>query len=138
MYSRILVAADGSKHSVRAVKHAIGLLSNRRNSIDVVYVVDENQSKEDVLHGRGKYEIKKERQEKLRNVIAALKHANIPYEVHILHGDPGPTIVQFANDRNYDCVVVGSRGVNQFQTMILGSVSHKIAKRVHSPVLIVK
>ena len=138
MYSRILVAADGSEHSVRAVKHAIGLQTNKSNPIDIVYVVDGSKSKEDVLHGRDKYEIKKERQEKLRNVVAALKNANIPYEVHILHGEPGPTIVQFANDREYDCVVVGSRGLNQLQTMILGSVSHKIAKRVHSPVLIVK
>lgn len=62
----------------------IGLLSDRRNSIDAVYVVDENQSIEDVHHSRDKYEIKKELQEKLRNAIAALENSNIPYEVHFI------------------------------------------------------
>jgi len=33
---------------------------------------------------------------------------------------------------------VGSRGLNSLQEMVLGSVSHKIAKRVQCPVLIVK
>lgn len=35
-------------------------------------------------------------------------------------------------------VLVGSRGLNSVQEMVLGSVSHKIAKRVQCPVLIVK
>ncbi|WP_256592904.1 universal stress protein [Pseudomonas sp. 2822-17] len=43
-----------------------------------------------------------------------------------------------ANNGEYDIVIIGSRGLNPFQEMVLGSVSHKIAKRVECPVLIVK
>jgi nucleotide-binding universal stress UspA family protein len=35
-------------------------------------------------------------------------------------------------------VVIGSRGLNSFQEMVLGSVSQKVAKRVNAPVMIVK
>lgn len=35
-------------------------------------------------------------------------------------------------------VLVGSRGLNLLQEMVLGSVSHKVMKRVHCPALIVK
>lgn len=64
--------------------------------------------------------------------------ANIPYEVKILHGDPGPTLVKFANQNHFDVFVIGSRGHNALQEIVLGSVSHKVEKRVSCPVLIVK
>ncbi|WP_342587533.1 universal stress protein [Halalkalibacter urbisdiaboli] len=60
------------------------------------------------------------------------------YTVNILRGDTGPEIVAFVNTHHYDCIVIGSRGLNQFQSLVLGSVSHKIAKRVNCPVLIIK
>ncbi|EGR8654283.1 universal stress protein, partial [Listeria monocytogenes] len=33
---------------------------------------------------------------------------------------------------------IGSRGLNSLQEMVLGSVSHKVMKRVNCPALIVK
>ncbi|MGB8270820.1 MAG: universal stress protein, partial [Priestia megaterium] len=39
---------------------------------------------------------------------------------------------------NFNLVVIGSRGLNSLQEMVLGSVSHKVAKRVHCPVMIIK
>jgi nucleotide-binding universal stress UspA family protein len=106
--------------------------------IDVVYVIDGATSKSDVLTNNSKYEIEKKRKEKLAPIVELLENQGVEYNVHIIQGEPGPTIVNFANKGDYDCVVVGSRGLNKLQTMVLGSVSHKIAKRVEVPVLIVK
>ncbi|SER42424.1 Nucleotide-binding universal stress protein, UspA family [Gracilibacillus ureilyticus] len=138
MYKKILLAADGSDHSIRAASHAINLAKLNDGQIDVVYAVDGKTSKEDVLHGIDKYEVKKERETKLKPIVDLLEEKHIAYTTKFLHGEPGPAIVEYANNDNYDCVVVGSRGLNKVQTMILGSVSHKIAKRVFCPVLIVK
>ncbi|WP_018932294.1 universal stress protein [Gracilibacillus lacisalsi] len=138
MYKKILLATDGSEHSIRAASHAIEIAQVKNGSIDIVYVVDGNTSKSDVLHGIDKYEVKKEREEKFKPIRTKIKEAGISCETHFLHGEPGPSIVEFANDNQYDLVVVGSRGLNKLQTMILGSVSHKILKRVECPVLVVK
>ncbi|WP_208589904.1 universal stress protein [Gracilibacillus suaedae] len=138
MYQKVLLAADGSDHSIRAASHAVKVAQIDQGKIDIVYAVDGKTSKEDVLHGLDKYDVKKERQEKLQPVIEVIEEAGLECETHVVHGEPGPTIVEFANRNEYDFVVVGSRGLNKVQTMILGSVSHKIAKRVHCPVLIVK
>lgn len=46
--------------------------------------------------------------------------------------------MEFANKGDFDVAIVGSRGLNTLQAMVLGSVSHKIVKRVKAPVLIVK
>ncbi|MCT2535993.1 universal stress protein [Aquibacillus koreensis] len=138
MYNKILLAADGSQHSIRSAEHAIKLAQMFQGTIDVVYVVDSQKSKEDVLHSVDKYEVERERKGKIKPVKDLLEESGIDYNVHILHGEAGPKIVKFANDEKFDCVVVGSRGLNKLQDMILGSVSHKVAKRVECPVLIVK
>ena len=67
-----------------------------------------------------------------------LQAAGIPYSVQIIHGEPGPAVVAYANKVKADLVILGSRGLNKLQEFVLGSVSHKVAKRVHCPVLIVK
>jgi len=138
MFKKILLAADGSENSVRAAEHAQQLAEKFEGKIDVCYVVDGEHAKADVLHHNDPFEIEMARKEKIRQVREQFELADYPYELHILHGEPGPTLVEFVNARDYDCVIVGSRGLNKVQTFILGSVSHKLAKRVNCPVLIVK
>ncbi|MFA9458297.1 universal stress protein [Halalkalibacter sp. AB-rgal2] len=138
MFKRVLLAADGSDHSVRSAEKAIELVELNSGRIDVVYAVDGATSKADILAHSSKYEVARKRKEMLAPIIQLIEEKQIDHEVHIIHGEPGPAIVKFANDGDYDCVVVGSRGLNKFQTFVLGSVSHKIAKRVDKPVLIVK
>lgn len=138
MFERILLATDGSEHSERSAQHAAQLAEKFNGTVDVVYVIDGARSKEDVLHNDSKYEIELKRKEITRRVEEVFEDTNTEYDIHFLHGEPGPTIVQFANENDYNCLVIGSRGHNQFQKMILGSVSHKVAKRVQCPVVIVK
>ncbi|MGM0851310.1 MAG: universal stress protein [Bacillota bacterium] len=138
MFKHILLATDGSEHSLRAGEKAIVLARCHEGSkIDIVYVVDGKQSKEDVLHHWGLDAIDK-RKQKLQMIEQKAKHEGIDYEIIFLHGEPGPTIVEYANKNNFDAVVIGSRGLNIFQEMVLGSVSHKVAKRAKCPVMIVK
>ncbi|WP_373895397.1 universal stress protein [Virgibacillus natechei] len=138
MFKRILLAVDGSDHSVKAVDYATRLAEKFDGTIDAVYVVDGDTAKKDVLHASDKFEIEKKRKEKIKPIKDLLKQSGVIFGTHILHGEPGPAIVEFANERESDCVVIGSRGLNNLQTFILGSVSHKVAKRVECPVLIVK
>lgn len=138
MFKNILLASDGSAHSVRAAEKAIALAKLHQAKVDLIYSIDGSTSKSDVLTNNSKYEVERKRKEKLAPVVELLEKEGINYQMHMIHGEPGPAIVDFANKGNYDCVVVGSRGLNKLQTMVLGSVSHKIAKRVEVPVLIVK
>ena len=139
MYNKILLAVDGSDNSVRATKEAVKIASlNASCVVDVLYVADFAKAKQEVLHAQGKEELELVRRRKLWPVEEQLKKHNLSYHVHILHGDPGPMIVEYANKEAFDLVVIGSRGLNTFQEMVLGSVSHKVVKRVKAPVLVVK
>ena len=104
----------------------------------MVYVVDYSKSKDEVLHSQGKEELEMSRRKKLLPIEEQLKSSKLSYRLKLLHGEPGPAIVEYANKENFDLVVIGSRGLNSLQEMVLGSVSHKVVKRVNCPVLIVK
>ncbi|MEK9196748.1 universal stress protein [Ureibacillus sp. 179-F W5.1 NHS] len=139
MYKQILLAADGSENAVRATKEAIKIASFHKDSIiDVVYVVDFEKTKVEVLHSSSSEALNLERRKKLSKIEHLLRESNISYKVIILHGTPGLEIVKYANEQQVDLVVIGSRGLNSLQEMVLGSVSHKVMKRVNCPALIVK
>ncbi|MBU3158393.1 universal stress protein [Clostridium frigoris] len=139
MYNNILLAVDGSENSLRATQEAINIASLVNECIiEVVVVVDFSQSKNDVLHAHGKEELELSRRRKLSSIEEKLKLSNVSYKIKILRGDPGETIVDYTNKGPFDLVIIGSRGLNILQEMVLGGVSHKVAKRVQCPVLIVK
>ena len=139
MYQHILLAADGSENSLRATKEAIKLAKCPPNSIvEIVMVTDFDKSKQDILHAQSVESLLLERKRKISNVEQLLKSEQLSYKVTFLKGSPGPEIVRYANEQKADLLVIGSRGLNALQEMVLGCVSHKVMKRVNCPALIVK
>ena len=139
MYQKILVAADGSDHSMRAAHEAVKMAkANPDASVTLLYVIDYEKARSEILHGQSSEEVHFERRKHLEPLEAVFQGAGVAFETKTLHGTPGPTIVKHANETGYDIVFIGSRGLNALQEMVLGSVSHKVAKRVQAPVIIVK
>ena len=139
MFNKILLAADGSEHSLRAAEKAIFLTQNNPEAtIEIVYVVNSETSKSDVLRELDTDAITLKRYQKLVPIQEKLKQVKVDFKVKFIHGEPGPSIVKYANDGKFDIVVIGSRGLNSLQEFVLGGVSHKVVKRANCPVLIVK
>lgn len=139
MYQHILLAADGSENSVRAANEAVKLAKCSPSSIiEVVMVTDFDKSKQEVLHAQSAEALMLERKRKIANVEQLLLNEKVSYKITLLKGSPGPEIIRYTNEQKPDLLVIGSRGLNGLQEMVLGSVSHKVMKRVHCPALIVK
>lgn len=140
MFNKILLAADGSEHALRAAGKAaeIAKLAGPDAMIEIVYVVDFETEKNDVLRSIDPESINEERKRRLQLTEGKISAAGVKSKTTILHGEPGPTLVNYANENGFDIVVLGSRGLNALQEMVLGSVSHKVVKRVKCPVMIVK
>ncbi|KAB7706200.1 universal stress protein [Bacillus aerolatus] len=139
MYKHILLAADGSDHSIRAARHAAEIARHIPDSkVDILFVIDYNQSKSDILHKDSIITIQKERSLRLKPHEEILQNAGVAYTVKVKHGEPGSAVAAYANEFGVDLVVIGSRGLNKLQEFVLGGVSHKVAKRVKCPVMIVK
>ncbi|WP_332697996.1 universal stress protein [Halalkalibacter lacteus] len=138
MFKQIVVALDGSEQSLRAAEKAIGLAKVSGAYVYVVYAVDGTTSKSDVLSTWNSLGVTEKRKKKFKYVEQCAKKEGVSYEMKIVRGEPAISIVHFAQSVEADLIVIGSRGLNQFQQMVLGSVSHKVVKRATCPVLIIK
>ena len=88
MYKNILLAVDGSEHSLRATGEAIKIATLMSDcTIEVVYVVDYSKSKDQVLHSQGKEELEMSRRKKLLPIEELLKSSHLSYKLQLLHGD---------------------------------------------------
>ncbi len=137
MYQHILLAIDGSGNALRAAEETLKITSEQ-TFIDVVYVADVNKAQQDLLQNGTNDAIYLARKRKIAPVEQLLKRANRRFKITVLHGVPSTELIRYANENNNELVVIGSRGLNTLQEMILGSVSHKVLKRVSCPVLVVK
>lgn len=135
MYKNILLASDGSAHAERAAQQAIQLANLHQGKVTILFVLTPSKSheREQTFEQQVQYS-----QKKLGNTEASLKEANIPFNIEVMKGEPAPEIISYANRNSYDVLVIGSRGLNSLQEMVLGSVSHKVVKHSNCPVLIVK
>ncbi|MBU9712279.1 universal stress protein [Evansella tamaricis] len=139
MFNKLGLALDGSEHSHRAADKGIKLAKLSTNAtIEIIYVVDGSQSKSDVLHYGDTLTVSRKREEMLSIFKEKIEKEGISSHITVLHGLPAETIINYTNETNFDCLILGSRGRSRVQTMILGSVSHKVMKHVKSPVLMVK
>lgn len=135
----IAVAVDGSDNAFRAATYAIKLASHFPDArLEVIFVADYDKAKEEHLLTQSPESITLKREQKTHPIIDVATAENIDAHTILLKGKPSFEIINYVNEHEVDHLVLGSRGLNVFQEMILGSVSHKVMKHVNCPVTIVK
>jgi nucleotide-binding universal stress UspA family protein len=132
---KIVVGYDGSDHARRALERAAHLASPG----DDVLVVGSVEPKLEPISTEGAHQDPSEaehRRQNLEDAKAFLAERGVEAETVEAYGDPGSAIVDAAEDA--DLVVVGSRGRNTLERLLLGSVSSKVVHRAKSDVLVVR
>lgn len=136
---KIAVAIDGSDNAFRAVEHAILLVRHLPNAeLEFIHVMDHNKMKDDHLLSQNPEGVTLKREQRIQPATKLAEKAGVEAKVTILKGSPKDEIIKYVNKGNVQHLVIGSRGLNTFQEMILGSVSHKVMKHANCPVTIVK
>jgi nucleotide-binding universal stress UspA family protein len=151
-FSKILVAIDGSEHSMKAPEYAIGIARHNKAELIALTVLDITKIGyaasafiASSMYGLDELERKrKEAQEwldKVGKLLASqkVKDDDIPFKSQIEESmSVAGTIVDFAENQNIDLIVVGSRGRSGFTKLLLGSVASKVVTYATCPVLVTK
>lgn len=136
---KIAVAIDGSENALRAAKHAITLVRYLPDAqLEVIYVSDYNKAKDERLLSQSPESLTLKREQKVHPILELAKDVGVKTKTIMLKGNPSQEIIKYVNSEGIDHLVIGSRGLNTFQEMIIGSVSHKVMKHVNCPITIVK
>jgi nucleotide-binding universal stress UspA family protein len=132
---KIVVGYDGSDAAKRALDRALTLAGDD-GKITVVAAA-ESHARAGITQGAhlDPSEIERRRKD-LEEAKALLAERGVDGETLEAQGDPGDMIVNSSKDA--DLVVVGSRGLNPLQRLLLGSVSSKVVHRAECDVLVVR
>jgi nucleotide-binding universal stress UspA family protein len=139
---KILVAVDGSKPSLHAVKYAVKLSANMRSS-DVITLITVHDDQGLRLAKRyvGKAEVEdylREISEKeLKLSLSVLIKAGIKHNTIIQTGHVAETIAKVAN-KGFDMVVMGTKGRGGILDLMIGSVAQRVLTTCKKPVLLIK
>lgn len=122
---KILVGVDGSEHSTWAFLEAVNIARRFSGSVKVIIVAKlgmEDEAEKIKLKARQLVDCKE-----------------VECEVSTLIGsNPSRALVNTAERENFDLIVVGSRGLGNVVSFLLGSVSRQVVAKAKCDVLVVK
>ena len=133
----IVVAYDGSEAATRALDRTADLATAFGSTVVVASI---SPLMTGAAHGGGSTDPAhppEEHRALLDKARAALAARGVASEVQLGVGDPAEAIVQLAEERNADLIVVGTREPGFFERLLGHSVSESVQRHAHCDVLIV-
>ena len=141
---KILVATDGSKNALRAVKFAVALIKDsnlKTKSITLISVHDDAG----LRHARSfvgtdaitDY-LRELSDKELKSAIKVLNDAGVKHTMVIKTGHVAEEICNLAQKERFDMVVLGSKGRSALADLLIGSVAQRVIAAVKQPVVLIK
>lgn len=141
MFTRILVAIDGSEISGRAFRIALDEARAWKATCHIMYVVETGlfsslpmDNTWEVMYSM----LEKEGNEALATAKKQAEEAGVTINTHIRQGHAGNEIIKAAEELGVDLIVVGSHGRSEVDRLLLGSVSSFVVSNSRVHVLVVR
>jgi len=137
---RILLAVDGSQEATMAMHHVIDLHGYTQTEVHVVHVglvsgwTNPRTLNEDQL-GR----LRADAQHVLDEQVGKMEAADLtPTMTYVRLGRATDEILRLRDEIDADLIVLGSRGLNTFKRVLLGSDAEGVVRHAPCPVLVVR
>ena len=140
MFKNILLAYDGSEHASNAAVIA-GNLARELKPGSIIWIVSIMDAPPwEVGEPYLSQYIEQHTIIGQKLLDDAAQSVGYGIEIHreLLFGSPGECIIQVAETRTCDLIVMGTRGLSPIQELLLGSQAQKVISHAHCPVLVVK
>jgi nucleotide-binding universal stress UspA family protein len=150
MINKLLVAVDGSSHSLKAVEFAAEIASACQAQMHILTVIKSHQSPKvtEELRTYAKLEhIEGADFEAIRSLAnqllsqaetTAREMGVIEIETQLATGPVARKIAEIAREKAVDLIVIGSRGLGNIEATLRGGVSHRVELLAKCSVLTVK
>jgi len=135
---KVLVAVDGSKYSLAAVKAAAKLTAERGiKKVTLLNVIPTVPTPVGLVPSAATPE-DLEAWEVFDQPRRILKEAGVESLLLLREGDPAEEIVRAAKEGEFDLIIVGHRGLSPVKAFLLGSVSNRVVSHAPCSVLVVR
>ncbi|WIV68361.1 universal stress protein [Natrialbaceae archaeon AArc-T1-2] len=129
MYDDVLLATDGSTIAATAAEQGLAIAGRFGSDVHVLSVVDD----------RGRNAVREPMRARCRRSVEDLAveatDRNLAVETTVREGSPTREILAYADDRDVDLLVVGTRGRSGLGRLSLGSTALGVIRAARRPVL---
>ncbi len=139
MFKHILVPTDLTERSLTALEVAVKLARHDSSAITLLHVVEtlDDAGIEDLSNFYSK--LGKRATKVMDRIIAQYRGEPISIEREVTYGKRVREIVQYANEKEIDLIIVSSHKVDMVDTVQgWGTISYKVGILAHCPVMLVK
>ena len=137
MFERIVIAVDGSPRSERTVPAAVDLAQKYGAEVTVVHVREyERYEGDDVDLGPPI-----PADQLVEGIVSTIRDAGLNASGTVRRVSPGRTaemIVDIAEESKAELIIMGTRGMSEIRSLLLGGVATKVVNRAPCPVLLVR
>jgi nucleotide-binding universal stress UspA family protein len=131
---KILLAYDGGEPAKRALEQTVELATAFGAEVGVISVVPSRRGRSAV----DPWDDRTVHAEELLEARRRLQEAGIDADLLEPGGDVAKTIERVADERGYDTIVVGTRGLGSLAKALQGSVSEHVAANAHATVIVAR
>jgi nucleotide-binding universal stress UspA family protein len=136
---KVLVATDGSEHSMKAVQRALELAETQGAQVTLMSVAYYVQGNFDGMPMNIQEKLEDEARAALKKGKALFDAKNLPVETVLQAGlVPANLIIQKAQDGKFDRIVIGSTGQNALEKILMGSTASKVVAHAPCEVTVVR
>jgi nucleotide-binding universal stress UspA family protein len=138
---KILVAVDGSDHSIHAAEWAGKLAGALDAELTLFHIFEATPEETMALAHMSQDEIAEKMQNHARSSFDSAMEkiaSDVNVNTAVTLGHPADEILDKIKYDQYDHVVMGSRGLSVLEEVFMGSVSEKVIRRAPCPVTIMR
>lgn len=140
MFENILLAVDGSEHSLHAARVASALAQAMKSQTLRIVVAFEpipvhlgEPFMQETINAR-----LREAEAIAQEAVETVGTISAEIQTETLEGNPAEVILEAAKTQNSNVIVMGSRGLGKLAGLLLGSTGQKVVSHAPYPVLIVR
>ena len=139
MFSKILLATDGSDNALRAARQVAQMVKKQPAKVTLLsaaYVPStyRDDVNENLIEG-----FNQDARQMLHFTKKIFDEQELPCETRLVQDlHPAEAILKEAKTGQYDLIVMGTRGLSAREAKKLGSVTHEVVQRAECAVLLVR
>jgi nucleotide-binding universal stress UspA family protein len=136
---KVLVATDGSEHSMKAVQRALELAEKQGAQVTLMSVAYYGADYLEGMPPNIKDKLEDEARNALKKAKAMFDAKNLPVDTVLATGLVAANlIIQKAQDGKFDRIVIGSTGLNALERILMGSTAAKVVAHAPCEVTVVR
>ena len=139
-FNRIILPVDGSDLSKKAAEKAFEIAKNLSLDIYSIYVIDmniyTNMVSKDQIATQWESILKNEGKAIFKELGEIADLENINLTTKILEGNPADEILKISDEN--DLIIMGSKGKNALDRVLVGSVSENVLHHSDASVMIIR